>query len=89
MIQQAASGANLARDDRGGAVSRELETEGTMNEPIETRVVITVPPALTADFEALVELYVTELDGDRDAVRRLVETSVITHGMRVLKENAP
>jgi len=57
-----------------------------LNTPIETEVTIVVPPALVEDLDALTELYVRKLDGDRDATRRLVETSILQQGMRCLRE---
>jgi len=57
-----------------------------VNQPIKTEVVIVVPPALVEDIDALTELYAQKLDGDRDATRRLVETSILQHGIRCLRE---
>ncbi len=63
-----------------------------MNAQVETTeelvvpVVVVVPSLLVAELDALTELYVQKLDGDRVAVRRLVETSMMQHGIKALKE---
>ena len=57
-----------------------------MNERIEAKDVIVIPVALAADIDALTELYIAKLDGDRVAIRRLVETSLLQHGIAALRE---
>jgi hypothetical protein len=53
---------------------------------VETKVVIVVPPTLVEDVDALTELYVRKLDGDPAATRCLVETSILQHGIRCVRE---
>jgi hypothetical protein len=57
-----------------------------VNTPIKTEVTIVVPPQLVEQIDALSELYVQKLDGDGEAIRRLVETSILTHGIRCVRE---
>lgn len=57
-----------------------------MNERVATKDVILIPPALASDIDALTELYMRKLDGDLVAVRRLVETSILQHGIKALMD---
>jgi hypothetical protein len=63
-------------------VNAQVET----TEELVVPVVVVVPSLLVAELDALTELYVQKLDGDRVAVRRLVETSMMQHGIKALKE---
>lgn len=76
------------RRERRLALRSALDTPRirTVNTHINTEVTITVPAQLVEQIDSLTELYVQKLDGDRVAIRRLVETSMMQHGIRCLTE---